>query len=39
MKLEIWVDGNLEIMHVFFFSADNKNSGFYGNKYTEVQDL
>jgi hypothetical protein len=21
MKLEIWVDGSLEIMHVFFFSS------------------
>jgi hypothetical protein len=21
MKLEIWVDGSMEIMHVFFFSS------------------
>jgi hypothetical protein len=32
MKLEIWVDGSLEIMHVFFFSSYVENSGCYGNK-------
>jgi quinol-cytochrome oxidoreductase complex cytochrome b subunit len=25
MKLEIWVDGSMEIMHVFFFSPILKN--------------
>jgi hypothetical protein len=32
MKLEIWVDGSLEIMHIFFFSSYVENSGCYGNK-------
>jgi hypothetical protein len=27
MKLEKWVDGSLEIMHVFFFSSYVENSG------------
>jgi hypothetical protein len=31
MKLEIWVDGSLEIMHIFF-SSNIENSGCYGNK-------
>jgi hypothetical protein len=25
MKLEIWIDGSLEIMHVFFFLPVSKN--------------
>jgi hypothetical protein len=45
MKLEILVDGSLEIlysidgsmeiMHVFFFSSFVENSGCYDNKWTE----
>jgi hypothetical protein len=31
MKLVIWVDGSLEIMHVFFFSSYVENSGCLGN--------
>jgi hypothetical protein len=32
MKLDIWIDGSMEIMHVFFFSSYVENSGYYGNK-------
>jgi hypothetical protein len=32
MKLEIWVDGSLKIMHIFFFSSYVENSGCYENK-------
>jgi hypothetical protein len=32
MKLEIWVDGSLEIMNVFFFSSNVEKIGCYGNK-------
>jgi hypothetical protein len=32
MKLEIWVDGSLEIMYILFFSSYVENSGCYGNK-------
>jgi hypothetical protein len=32
MKLEIWVDGSLEIMHIFFFSSYVGNPGCYSNK-------
>jgi hypothetical protein len=32
MKLDIWIDGSMEIMHVFFFSSYVENSGCYGNK-------
>jgi hypothetical protein len=39
MKLEIWVDGSLEIMHIFFFSSYVENSGCYGNKYPEFEDF
>jgi hypothetical protein len=35
MKLDIWIDGSMEIMHVFLFSSYVKNSGCYGNKKTE----
>jgi hypothetical protein len=35
MKLDIWIDGSMEIMHLFFFSSYVENSGCYGNKYTE----
>jgi hypothetical protein len=35
MKLDIWIDGSLEIMHVFFFSSCVENSGCNGNKQTE----
>jgi hypothetical protein len=35
MKLEIWEDGSLEIMHVYFISSYVENSDCYGNKYTE----
>jgi hypothetical protein len=34
MKLEIYVDGSLEIMHIFFCSSYVDNSGCYDNKYT-----
>jgi hypothetical protein len=27
MKLDIWIDGSMEIMHVFFFSSYVENSG------------
>jgi hypothetical protein len=32
MKLEIWVNGSLEIMHIFSISSYVENSGCYGNK-------
>jgi hypothetical protein len=32
MKLDIWIDGSMEIMHIFFFSSYVENSGCYGNK-------
>jgi hypothetical protein len=32
MKLDIWIDGSMEIMHVFFFSSYVENSGCYGIK-------
>jgi hypothetical protein len=32
MKLDIWIDGSMEIMHIFFFSSYVENSGFCGNK-------
>jgi hypothetical protein len=32
MKLGIWIDGSMEIMHVFFFTSYVENSGCYGNK-------
>jgi hypothetical protein len=35
MKLDIRIDGSMEIMHVFFFSSYVKNSGCYSNKSTE----
>jgi hypothetical protein len=39
MKLEIWVDDSLEIMHIFFFSSYVENSSCYGNKLTDFQDF
>jgi hypothetical protein len=35
IKLDIWIDGSMEIVHVFFCSTYVENSGCYGNKYTE----
>jgi hypothetical protein len=35
MKLEKWVDGSLEIMHIFFFSSYVENSVCFDNKYTK----
>jgi hypothetical protein len=35
MKLDKWIDGSMEIMHVSFFSSYLENSGCYGNKYAE----
>jgi hypothetical protein len=35
MKLDIWIEGSMEIMHVFFFSSYVENSGCYGNKKAE----
>ncbi|KAH3845241.1 hypothetical protein DPMN_087516 [Dreissena polymorpha] len=32
MKLETWIDGNMEIMRVISFCSYVKNSGCYGNK-------
>jgi hypothetical protein len=32
MKLDMWIDGSIEIMHVFFFSSHVENSCCYGNK-------
>jgi hypothetical protein len=32
MKLGIWIDGSMEIMHVFFFFSYVENFGCYGNK-------
>ena len=32
IKLETWIDGNKDIMHVISFCSYVKNSGFYGNK-------
>jgi len=34
MKLETWIDGNMDIMHVISFCYYVKNSDCYGNKYT-----
>ena len=31
MKLGIWIDGSMEIMHVILFSFLDQNSGCYGN--------
>jgi hypothetical protein len=35
MKLYIWINDSMEIMHVFSFSSYFENSGCYGNKYAE----
>jgi hypothetical protein len=32
MKLEIWVDGSLEIIDVFFFCSYVEKIGYHGNK-------
>jgi hypothetical protein len=32
MKLDIWIDGSMEIVCVFFFSSYAEYSGCYGNK-------
>jgi hypothetical protein len=32
MKLDIWIDGSMEIMHIFIFSSYVENFGCYGNK-------
>ena len=34
MKLETWLDGNMEIMHIILFCTYGNNSGCYGNEYT-----
>ncbi len=34
MKLETWIDGNMDIMHVISFCYYVKNSDCYGNKQT-----
>ena len=34
MKLETWLDGNMEIMHIILFCSYDNNSGCYGNKQT-----
>jgi hypothetical protein len=35
MKLDIWINGSMEIMYVFLFSSYVENSGCYVNTYTE----
>jgi hypothetical protein len=38
MKLEIWVDGSLKIMHVFFNSSYFENIGLKHGKYNNICD-
>ncbi len=38
MKLETWIDGNMDIMHAISFCSHVKNSGCYGSKYLKISD-